>query len=237
MVLAYYDRPAEMDPEQEEAWDAALDGITRAAGSLDIPFVVAATLPELMPEATAELLTDRKVVPVAGLTEGLICADAITSPIRPGPPARDRRPHPRTAQDAWLREVEGKAYLKAHGIAVPRGGIADDLHQAEALLEECGTVVVKVDSADIRHKAAQGGVILGVSTPKDLERALKQIPPPVLVEEMVPQGVEVMVSVRYDAITPVVVIALGGAWVEVFDDAAVIPLPVTPGASSKPYRR
>ncbi|WP_169807272.1 acetate--CoA ligase family protein [Herbidospora cretacea] len=230
VVLACYDRPAEMDPEQEQAWDAALDAVTRAAGSLDVPVVVASTLPELMPEATAEHLTDLGLVPVAGLTEGLICAGAMTTAVDPArirEIADQSKKRGSSAEPTWLREVEGKACLQAHGIAVPRGGVAGDPAQAGALLAELGTVVVKVDSPDVRHKAAQGGVILGVSTEKDLERALRQIPPPVLVEEMVPPGVEVMVSVRYDAVTPVVVIALGGAWVEVFDDAAVVPLPVT----------
>lgn len=238
VVLACYDRPAEMDPGQEEAWDAALDAITRAAGDLDVPVVVASTLPELMPEATADHLTDLGLVPVAGLTEGLICAGAMITGVDPAR-VREIADHPgtTTGEPIWLREVEGKACLQAHGIAVPRGGVAADPAQAQALLEELGTVVVKVDSADIRHKAAQDGVILGVSTPRDLDRALRQIPPPVLVEEIVPQGVEVMVSVRYDAVTPVVVIALGGAWVEVFDDAAVVPLPVTRERVEKAVRR
>ncbi|WP_062429114.1 acetate--CoA ligase family protein [Herbidospora daliensis] len=223
-VLAYYDRPEEMDAEQTHAWDAALEGIT--AAELDVPLVVAATLPELMPEATAEHLTDLGVIPVAGLTEGLLCANAVTA--RPDP-GRLRKISEQVSRSPgrWLREVEGKALLKAHGVAVPKGAVAENAEDAEALRKELGTVVVKVDSPDVRHKAAEGGVILGVSTQKDLERALRQIPPPVLVEEMVPQGVEIMISVRYDAVTPVVVIALGGACVEVFDDAAVIPLPVT----------
>ncbi|GLX94181.1 acetate--CoA ligase family protein [Herbidospora sp. NBRC 101105] len=257
VVLACYDRPEEMDAAQTEAWDAALDGITDAAADLDVPIVVAATLPELMPEATAEHLTDLGVVPVAGLTEGLVCAHAMTARPdlgrlreiadwqaahlvllsdqglpHPGRGASQRSSGPggapgRAPQGPWLREVEGKACLRAHGVAVPRGAVAADPEEAAALLEELGTVVVKVDSADVRHKAAEGGVILGVSTREDLDRALRQVPPPVLIEEMVPQGVEVMISVRYDAVTPVVVVALGGAWVEVFDDAAVVPLPVT----------
>nr|WP_062333617.1 acetate--CoA ligase family protein [Herbidospora sakaeratensis] len=227
VVLAYYDRPEEMDAEQTEAWDAALSGITHAAADLDVPVVVAATLPELMPEATAEHLTDLGVVPVAGLTEGLVCAHAMTA--RPDlDRLRELAACAPRSPDRWLREVEGKALLKAHGVAVPRGAVAGNAEEAEALRKELGTVVVKVDSADVRHKAAEGGVILGVSGERDLERALRQVPPPVLVEEMVPPGVEVMVSVRYDAITPVLVVALGGAWVEVFGDAAVIPLPVTP---------
>ncbi|WP_170991256.1 acetate--CoA ligase family protein [Herbidospora galbida] len=227
VVLASYDRPEEMDAEQTEAWDAALNGITDAAARLDVPVVVAATLPELMPEATAEHLIDLGVIPVAGLTEGLVCAHAVTARFDPRRLREIAACAPRSP-DRWLREVEGKALLKAHGVAVPRGAVAENAEEAEALLKELGTVVVKVDSADVRHKAAEGGVILGVSTEQDLERALRQLPPPVLVEEMIPQGVEVMVSVRYDAVTPVVVIALGGAWVEVFDDAAVVPLPVTP---------
>ncbi|WP_030454178.1 acetate--CoA ligase family protein [Herbidospora cretacea] len=243
VVLACYDRPEEMDAAQTEAWDAALGGITDAAADLDVPVVVAATLPELMPEATAEHLTDLGVVPVAGLTEGLVCAHAMTARPDQGRLREiadwqaahlvHRSDQGLSHPGPWLREVEGKARLKAHGVAVPRGAVAADPEEAMALLKELGTVVVKVDSADVRHKAAEGGVILGVSTEEDLGRALRQVPPPVLIEEMVPQGVEVMISVSYDAVTPVLVIALGGAWVEVFDDAAVIPLPVTPERVAK----
>jgi acetyl-CoA synthetase len=47
----------------------------------------------------------------------------------------------------------------------------------------------------------------------------------VLVEAMAPPGVELMVAVRRDGVVPVLVIALGGIWVELLDDAVLIPLP------------
>ncbi len=46
-----------------------------------------------------------------------------------------------------------------------------------------------------------------------------------LVEEMCPPGVELLVSVRHDGLVPVLVVALGGVWVEVLDDAVLVPLP------------
>ena len=49
---------------------------------------------------------------------------------------------------------------------------------------------------------------------------------PVLVESMCPPGVEIMIAVRRDGLVPVLVVALGGVWVEVLDDAVLMPLPV-----------
>ena len=50
----------------------------------------------------------------------------------------------------------------------------------------------------------------------------------ILVERMAPPGVELLVSARSDAVVPCLVIALGGAWTELLDDAAIVPLPATP---------
>jgi acetyl-CoA synthetase len=47
----------------------------------------------------------------------------------------------------------------------------------------------------------------------------------VLVEAMAPAGVELLVSARRDAVVPVLTVGLGGVWTEVFNDAAVVPLP------------
>jgi succinyl-CoA synthetase beta subunit len=43
---------------------------------------------------------------------------------------------------------------------------------------------------------------------------------------MCPPGVELMIAVRRDGLVPVLVVALGGVWVEVLDDVVLVPLPV-----------
>ena len=58
-------------------------------------------------------------------------------------------------------------------------------------------------------------------------------PPPringVLVQPMVPQGVELVIGARVDPLFgPMVVVGLGGILVEVLQDTALAPAPVTP---------
>ena len=47
----------------------------------------------------------------------------------------------------------------------------------------------------------------------------------VLVEAMVPPGVELFVAARADGVVPALVIGVGGVWVEAMDDVVVVPLP------------
>jgi acetate---CoA ligase (ADP-forming) len=47
----------------------------------------------------------------------------------------------------------------------------------------------------------------------------------VLVEEMAPPGVELLVSVRTDAVVPALIVGRGGIDTEAHDDIAIVPLP------------
>ena len=49
-------------------------------------------------------------------------------------------------------------------------------------------------------------------------------------------GVELLVAAHRDGVVPSLVIALGGVWVEVLDDAAVLPLPTTPDRVERALR-
>jgi acetate---CoA ligase (ADP-forming) len=96
-----------------------------------------------------------------------------------------------------------------------------------------GPVVVKLSSPDIQHKADVGAVVLGVTGDAAVREAvtrLRALPghhaTGVLVEAMTAPGLELMVSIRRDGAVPVLVVALGGVWVELLDDAVLIPLPV-----------
>ncbi len=227
-VLVYYDRPARMSEEAAESWDGALDGIILAASRLDQPVLVASTLPELMPEATAEQLAAHGVVPVAGLSEGLLCAGALLGPVPDPVRLKDiAAAAGRLESGGWLAEHRAKELLAGRGIPVPRGRVVADPEDAvRAVGEFGGNIAIKASSEGIQHKSRIGALVLGA----DADQARAAFPRlrafgEVLAEEMVTPGVEVLVAVRRDGLVPVLVLGLGGVWVELLDDVALIPLP------------
>jgi hypothetical protein len=83
------------------------------------------------------------------------------------------------------------------------------------------------------HKSAVAAVETDVRTLQDVHtsalrllRVADQLGEGVLlVERMVPAGVELLVAARADGVVPVLVLGMGGRWAEVLDDVAVVPLP------------
>jgi acetyl-CoA synthetase len=234
-VLVYYDRPADLGEDAARTWDGALAGIVAGAGRLDKPVLVAATLPDLMPPATAETLADAGVVPVCGLTEGVVCGAALVG--RPGNGDRLRaiaEAAGRCAPGPWLAEHEAKNLLRSLGIPVPDGEVVADTDGAVSAAHRIGgAVAVKLSSPDLRHKTDVGALHIDVAGDDAVRRAvasLRRLPghdaTPVLVEAMAAPGLELMIAVRRDGVIPVLVLAIGGTWVEVLDDAVLIPLPV-----------
>lgn len=121
---------------------------------------------------------------------------------------------------ARLHEHEGKAVLKAHGIDVPRGGVAGSPAEAARIAGELGgSVVVKIQAWTTGRKA-MGGVVFASS--EDEARAAGErllamkvgnFPVThVLVEERLTIAHELFVSLTIDDSTrrPVLLIAGGG---------------------------
>jgi len=144
------------------------------------------------------------------------------------------------APNDTLTEREGKEVLALYGVPVVRDILARSVDEAVAAAKECGMpVVLKVESPDIPHKTEAGVIRLNVRTEADVRSAYDAVmrnaqavqPAPringVLVQPMVPQGVEVMVGARVDAqFGPMVVAGLGGVFVELLKDTAVRLAPV-----------
>jgi acyl-CoA synthetase (NDP forming) len=142
---------------------------------------------------------------------------------------------------ATLAEHEGKAYLAALGIAVPQGGLARDLAGAKTIAAGIGyPVVLKAQAAALAHKSDVGGVALNLADADALAAAWQRITQSLaaaqpaltldglLVEAMVPRGVEMIVGARRDpAWGPVVLVGLGGIWTEALDDVRVMPADLT----------
>ncbi len=133
-----------------------------------------------------------------------------------------------------LTEHDSKRVLARAGIAVTREGLAETPEQAVEIAAGLGyPVALKVQSPDVPHKSDAGGVHLGAATAEEVETAHLRIVAKVeaahpaagidgiLVQEMVSDGLEVIVGMVHDAqFGPLVMVGLGGIYVEVFKDAA-----------------
>ena len=102
-------------------------------------------------------------------------------------------------------------------------------------------MVLKALSPDLPHKSEAGVIRLNLRNPVEVEtahdaivaRIAAQSPTPrldgVLVQRMVPPGVEIVVGGRVDPqFGPLIVVGLGGVLVELLHDTALAPAPVEP---------
>ncbi len=140
-----------------------------------------------------------------------------------------------------LLEHEAYDVLRSYGLPVPKAALARNEDEAVKIAEEIGyPVVLKVVSPDIVHKSDVGGVKVGVEGVEDVRKAFNEIMNNVrerapdakvsgiLVQEMVPEGLEVIVgSTRDPTFGPVLMFGLGGIFVEVLKDVSFRIAPVT----------
>ena len=145
-------------------------------------------------------------------------------------------------RDRRLLGVESMELLAAYGISTPEGAVVDSPGAARAVAERIGgEVVMKIVSPDISHKSDIGGVEVGVGpegvtdTYEDLVVRARNYQPDatilgVQVQELVDtdRGTEIIVGVSRDPqFGPLVMVGLGGIFVEVMDDTAFRIAPVS----------
>ncbi len=110
----------------------------------------------------------------------------------------------------------------------------------EAMSRLKAPYVMKINSADILHKTDAGGVRLNIMNSDEGEEAFDQIISScreynpsavlngVLVQEMLESGTEMIVGIKNDqTFGPVVLVGMGGVFVEVFKDISLYPAPVS----------
>jgi acetate---CoA ligase (ADP-forming) len=151
---------------------------------------------------------------------------------------------------ATLTEREAKAVMARYGIPVVEDRLVRDAAAARKAAEALGfPVVLKGESPDVLHKTEAGLVKLNLRSAGEVEAAFHEImtavdrltPRPdfrgVVVQPMVPKGVEVMVGARHDPqFGPLVVVGLGGVLVEVLRDTALSLAPVGPSEAEAMLR-
>jgi acetate---CoA ligase (ADP-forming) subunit beta len=137
-----------------------------------------------------------------------------------------------------LDEPTGKRILDSAGIRVPRSTVVKlgvEVSTAAASLR--APYVLKVVATGVVHKSDVGGVRLNLRSPEEvavasdeLLRALREQhiePEAWLIEEMAPRGAEVVVGGTMDPeFGPMVMVGLGGIFVEVLKDVAFRICPI-----------
>jgi len=146
----------------------------------------------------------------------------------------------RAANGRPLTERQAKAALSLYGIPVVHEQLERSAKDAAAAASFIGfPVVLKVESPDIPHKTEAGGISLNLRTEQEVAAAFdtimanaKRYAPQaringVLVQPMAKAGVEVMVGVKRDPLFgPLVLVSLGGVFVELLKDSVVDLAPV-----------
>ena len=141
------------------------------------------------------------------------------------------------AQPEWL----GKKVLAAAGIRVPDGGLASSVEEAVATAKRIGyPVALKAQAAALAHKTEAGGVLLNIKDEAALRAAWDTLQQNIasaqpglaldgaLVETMAGKGLELMVGAKRDpGWGPVLLMGLGGIWVEALGDVRLLPATAT----------
>ncbi len=129
-----------------------------------------------------------------------------------------------------MNEYEAKKMLASYGIKVPKGELVKNIEDIASIKLKY-PLVAKVSSDKILHKTDVGGVILGINNREELGAAVKNLlekfDEPVLVEEMLEGGIEVIIGVTKDpTFGHAIMFGLGGIFTEVFRDVTFRVLPI-----------
>jgi acetyl-CoA synthetase len=147
----------------------------------------------------------------------------------------------RAAGPRPLTEREAKAVLALYGVPVVGERLTTSAEDAARAATELGfPVVLKAESPDLPHKTEAGVIKLNLRDADEVRAAYAEImakaeavvPRPqvhgILVQPMVPQGIEMVAGARVDPLFgPLIVVGLGGILVELLKDTALAPAPVS----------
>lgn len=150
-----------------------------------------------------------------------------------------------------LPEGPSRRVLEACGVPVVNNRLVNDAEAAVQAAGELGyPVALKVETPDLPHKTDAGVLRLNLKDAAAVREAYATIMANaikattaeringVLVQPMIPPGVEIMVGARVDPLFgPMVVVGMGGILVELLKDTVVSLAPVSPAAAHDLLRR
>jgi 3-hydroxypropionyl-CoA synthetase (ADP-forming) len=139
-----------------------------------------------------------------------------------------------------ITEELSKSILKTYGVKVPPFALVTSAEEAAKQAKKIGfPLVMKVVSPQILHKTDVGGVKVGLDNVNDVKKTFKDMfgrlskkkgveVKGILLEKMVPKGVELIVGIQNDPqFGPVIMVGLGGIMTEVMKDVAFRMLPIS----------
>ncbi|MFZ0316001.1 MAG: acetate--CoA ligase family protein [Nitrososphaeraceae archaeon] len=136
-----------------------------------------------------------------------------------------------------ITEESSKEILSEYGIKVPQYALVTSSDEAVKKSKEIGfPLVAKIVSADILHKTDVGGVKVGLRSEDEVKKAFDDMyhrlkekfdVKGVLLEKMVPNGVELIIGLQNDSqFGPSIMVGLGGIYTELFKDVSFRVLPI-----------
>ncbi len=139
-----------------------------------------------------------------------------------------------------LTEYASKQLLHAYGIPITREGLAHTPEEALEIARKIGyPVALKVQSANISHKTEAKVIRLNLKEEKEVQSAYGEVlsnaerydpkatVDGVLIQEMLPEGTEIMAGMVVDEqFGPCLVFGLGGIFVEVLKDISMRVAPL-----------
>ena len=140
-----------------------------------------------------------------------------------------------------LLEEEGQEVLKAYGLPLPKSALAKTEADAIKIAKQIGyPVVMKIASPQIIHKSDAGGVKVNLKNDSEIKEAFKIIIANakkynknaeikgVLIVEMIKGGKELIIGSKLEpGFGPVIMLGMGGIYVEVLKDVTFKLAPVT----------
>jgi len=140
-----------------------------------------------------------------------------------------------------LLEEEGQEVLRAYGFPLPKSTLAKTENDAGKIAKKIGyPVVMKITSPQIIHKSDAGGVKVNLKNDKEVKAAFKTIVTNakkynkkaeikgVLIVEMIKGGKEMIIGSKLETgMGPVIMLGMGGIYVEVLKDVTFKLAPVT----------
>lgn len=248
LIAVAQDFPDGMGVVQATRYRRVARALAESAAVLDKPLVIFSNLSGGLDPDVKRVLHEAGIAVLLGARESLRAIAAFLAFHHPpGSDSAHMANPPEAAGEfsvdgtgAVLDEVASRTMLRPFGIRFAEDALATSAEQARAAAERIGfPVVLKVVSPDLPHKSEVGGVELGICDAEAAfeaygrllsrvrERAPRAILTGVSVQRQIPPGIEVIAGVKRDEqFGPVVVVGIGGIFVEVLRDAVTGLAPI-----------